>query len=180
MPIGFFKKLRGDESDGVLAASDQHESQRKGLSTAKPFSWEYSSSADSMTGKVSYHAVTVSTNQFELGFPYEGLQSAYLEVRTHASHGKSVILRIERGQFVNEGDGYYLLAKFGNAKPVTLRASEPADLDTTLLFIHGYSSFVGKLRGCKTLSIEANLYQEGVRMFEFDVDGFDQKYNMKK
>ena len=50
---------------------------------------------------------------------------------------------------------------------------EPAESTTGLVFIHDNETFISQLRKTKSLKIEADFYQEGPRVFEFEVGGLD-------
>jgi hypothetical protein len=43
----------------------------------------------------------------------------------------------------------------------------------TLVFIHDEEKFISQLRNANQVKIEADFYQEGRRVFEFDVGGLD-------
>jgi hypothetical protein len=65
--------------------------------------------------------------------------------------------------------------RFGDEKAQTFSAAEPADNSNDTLFIQNYTRFLSKLRKVDTVYIEASFYQEGNRVFEFDVRGLDWK-----
>lgn len=122
---------------------------------------------DSMgRGKVE-RAWTTSVNQFEFDFPYKGTQEATLTLRKHPKHGKDVILSIERGQFLCRIDDCTVQVRFDDSKPSTFSAAEPADHDTTTLFLTNYARFVSNLKKARVVKIEAQFFQEGTRVFEF-------------
>jgi hypothetical protein len=50
---------------------------------------------------------------------------------------------------------------------------EPEDGTSDLRFIHDNGMFMNQLRVAKSLRIEADFYQEGPQVFEFDVRGLD-------
>jgi hypothetical protein len=50
---------------------------------------------------------------------------------------------------------------------------ESVERTTGLLFIHDDEEFISELRKAKSVKIEADFYQEGPRVFEFDVRGLD-------
>lgn len=149
------------------------------IQTEKPVlieNWRYSSFEDNMTGKKTYRASLDSSNTLHFSFPYEGAQNATLLLRTHPRYGKDVMLSIEKGQFLcNMYDGCSLLIRFDDSPPVTFNASEPADHDSTVLFIENYSGFVGKMMKAKKVRIQANYFREGSPILEFDVSNFDVK-----
>jgi hypothetical protein len=116
-------------------------------------------------------ALVNSLNQFEFDFPYKRPQRATLQLRRHPKYGRDVILQIERGQFLCGVSDCNVEVRFGAKKPTTFSAAEPADHDTTALFIRNHDSFVANARKADKVFIEAQFFREGNRVFEFDVSG---------
>lgn len=146
-------------------ARREAESRRLGLT------WQYRESADKMgRGKIK-NATVNSLNQVEFDSPYRGPQRATLQLRNHPKYGRDVILSIERGQFLCSYDECNVQVRFGTGKPVTFSVSEPADHSTTVLFINDYARFVLKAKKANKVSVEAQFFQEGTRVFEFDIAG---------
>lgn len=138
--------------------------------------WEYRSQKDPMSEGAAYFAAVESTNTVEFGFPYSGAQHATLTVRSHPRYGKDIIFSIERGQFLCPSyDGCEVLVRFDDAKAIRYHANAAADNSTETIFIRGYSAFLQHLEKSKRVRIAANIYQQGVPVFEFDVSGFDVK-----
>lgn len=143
--------------------------------------WHYSFDEDQMNGKKTFWANIESANKINFDFPYAGEQRGRLTLRTHPRYGKDVILSISKGQFLCSYDGCSVLVRFDEGQPVRFSASEPADNDTTTLFIRGYSNFMAHMMKAKRVRIEAVFYQEGNQVFDFNVGGFDaDKYLRKK
>lgn len=133
--------------------------------------WNYEESQDSMGRGTIKNAFVKSLNQVEFDFPYKGPQRATLQLRIHPKYGKDVILSIDRGQFLCGIDGCSVNVRFGSGKPVAYRVSEPADHSTTHLFIGSYEQFSANTKKVGRVSIEAQFFQQGNRVFEFDVTG---------
>ena len=135
--------------------------------------WTYSRHKDAMTSGESVQAVVRSSNTHDLGFPYAGPQRATLVVRRHPKHGNDIIFSIERGQLLcsTYGDCPVRL-RFDENPARTLKGNEPADHSTETIFVPGYRDFVSRLTRSKKLLVEANIYQQGAPVWEFDVEGF--------
>jgi hypothetical protein len=143
--------------------------------------WAYDEYPDKMGRGTVRTASTTSTNTVSFDFPYSGEQHATLTLRSHPEHGKDVILRIERGQFLTGIEGCTVTLRFDDSPPMKLHGNEPADLSTNVLFIEGFERVAGNLERAKKLKIEAPFYQEGNQVFEFDVQGFTrEKLSPKK
>lgn len=139
--------------------------------TAPEPRWRYSSHETAM-GVETWLASTRSTNTISFGFPYTGDQHAKLTVRRAKS--KDVILDIEQGQFLCSM-GCRVNVRFDDDKAMRWSAVGPADHGTTTLFLRNASKFIKSLASAERLRIEADFYQEGTRVLDFDVVGFDPK-----
>jgi hypothetical protein len=83
------------------------------------------------------------------------------------------MLHISRGQFLCRTDSCSLMVRFDDKPAARFSAAEPADNSSTLLFIRDYSRFLRETRAAKVVRIEALFFQNGSRVFEFDVAGLD-------
>lgn len=155
-----------------LGPGDKGQSQSPANTTqGKVENWIYSTKADQMGRGFIKNAFTTSINTVSFGFPYQGDQHGTLLLRNHPRYGKDIIFNIEKGQFLSGIDGCEVLVRFDENKPITFRAVGPEDNSTTAIFIKGYSQFVKSLKRSKKVKIEAPFYQEGQRVFEFNVEG---------
>lgn len=134
--------------------------------------WTYTEDQDPMgRGKIK-HAITQSVNTVSFGFPYQGAQRGTLNLRRHPEYGRDVILSVERGQFLcSPIDGCSVLVRFGEGKPQRFSAVGPEDQSSTVLFIRGHDKFVSQAKKVGKLAIQAQFYQEGNQVFEFDISG---------
>lgn len=130
--------------------------------------WNYSESEDKMgRGKIKY-AIVRSLNKVEFDFPYAGSQRATLHIRKHPEYGNDVMISVEKGQFMCGVSSCNVQVKFGEGKATKYSATEPADNSSTMLFIGDFASFIANLKKSKKVYIEAQFYQEGNRVFEFE------------
>jgi hypothetical protein len=135
--------------------------------------WRYDESDDQMgRGRVRRAAVN-SLNEVNFDFPYGGDQRGTLTVRVHPKFGKDVILAIDKGQFLCGFDGCSVAVRFDEGKAQTFSAVGPGDHSTAALFFRGYERFVASTKKAKRVYIEAQFYQQGSRVFEFDVSDFN-------
>lgn len=133
--------------------------------------WNYKESPDKMGRGTIKNATVNSVNEIQFGFPYQGSQRGTLQLRIHPKYGKDVILSIEKGQFLCGIDSCTVAVRFDQETAQAYSASEAADHRTTVLFLQNYDRFVGNARKSKKVYIEAQFYQEGARVFEFDITG---------
>jgi hypothetical protein len=140
-------------------------------SSAAPTKWAYSEHADEMGRGTTKLAQVVSSNTVRFGFPYEGETHAALKLRKSPYYGQDVMLRVERGQFVSSYTSKFVTVRFDDGELTTFEVGEPTESATGLLFIRDNEEFISQLRKARSLKIEAHFYQEGRRVFEFDVHG---------
>jgi len=118
-----------------------------------------------VTKRASVH----SLNEVSFRFPYSGSQPARLTLRIDPKFGKDVILQIQRGQFLcSAGSGCIVGVRFDQGKVQYVKARAAHDHSTTHIFLSDYDRFVAQARKAKRVSIEAEFYQEGSQVFEFD------------
>lgn len=141
---------------------------RSGIGLA---AWGYSESVDSMGRGTVKIATVESANLVEFRFPYGGAQRAELDLIVRPWLGKDVLLSLKNAHFLCQMDGCNVTVRFDNGKAERFSASGPSDHSTTAIFIRGYDRFVRQLARAKVLRIEAQFYQDGSRVFEFDVSG---------
>lgn len=147
----------------------------KALRRSMGLTWNYSDGEDNMSGKPVRRAYVSSLNTVDFKFPYSGVQRATLTIRKHPRWGTSVYVAIEKGQFVCGYDDCDVRVRFSKGNALRMSASEPDDHSSNLLFISSASSFVAQARKSEKIYIEADFYQEGSRVFEFDSSDLEWK-----
>ena len=134
--------------------------------------WNYSEEEDLMDGGKKRWATLQSDNYINMDFPYQGNTYAKLTVRYMKKYGTDVIVEIDRGQF--GGNKYkgtnYVRVKFDDAAPVKYTYNEAADGSTEMVFLKNAKGFISRAKKAKKLKVEVPLYQEGNRVFDFEVD----------
>lgn len=134
--------------------------------------WSYNESTDKMTSKVSYFAKAQSTNKVHFEFPYNGGSTFFLTVRKKDG-GTDVILSISKGQFVGTlSDDSYVRVKFDEEEPVRYSFNGSSSGSSDLIFLENEKRFISKLKKSKKLMIDAEFYQAGRQVAEFDTEGF--------
>jgi hypothetical protein len=131
--------------------------------------WRYTASEDDMTSGLVRLATINSLNEVTFEFPYQEPQRAQLQLRTHPRWGKNVILSVDHGQFLCHFDGCSVSIRYDGGRAWEYPASEPADHSSKALFINDYQDIVQSLKKASKVRIEARFYQEGLRVFEFEV-----------
>lgn len=142
--------------------------------------WKYQVSTDKMGRGDIKTASVFSLNTVNFAFPYAGEQLAILQLRIHPKFGNDIQLIIPRGQFLCGIYNCQVSIRFDDGKPHNYIAVAPADHSTNLLFIRGYNKFLAAARKSKKVYIEALFFQQGSRVFEFDISGLKWPPNSKK
>ncbi|WP_122721536.1 hypothetical protein [Pseudomonas proteolytica] len=163
------EKRAEEEKLREQAAAERARRQNMGLA------WNYTDSEDGISGKSVRRAFVSSINTVDFKFPYGGTQRATLTIRKHPRWGTSVYVAIEKGQFICGYDDCDVRVRFSKGNAQRMSASEPDDHSSNLLFISNASSFISQARKSDKVYIEANFYQEGSRVFEFDTSGLEWK-----
>ncbi len=163
----------------VTPQSEIHPTSRSSATPSPSNAWSYTRHESEMgLGPVNTASIQ-SANTVNFGFPYQGPQHATLTLRTHPQYGKNVFFSIERGQLlIRSYENDTVTLRFDGNKPMRVRALEPKDNDSTTIFLEGYNSLVAQMKKAKILRIQVPVYQEGERVFEFDVQGLN--WPMKK
>lgn len=144
---------------------------KKITDTAKISAWNFHEDVNKMDDSKIYYAELASTNQLDLSPPYDGSNSANIEIRKKEG-SNNVILLIDKGQFITGVDGTTIRVRFDENKPERYDCSQSADDDPKVLFINSTSRFISRLKKSKKMIIEATLYQDGNQQMEFNTSGF--------
>lgn len=116
-------------------------------------------------------ATIIATSSLQFGFPYQGEQWPHLVLRKHPKHGKDAYITIDRGQFLCGYDDCSVYVRFGDKKPQKFSASGASDHSTTTLFISDFGRFMKGIQKADKTYIEAEFYNNGQRVMEFDTAG---------
>jgi hypothetical protein len=175
------QKAKEPERAATLTPEQQAEEQKRLLEEEKAarerealalgLRWQYGEWPEKM-GRGTVKTATVrSLNEFQFDFPYTGYQRATLTLRIHPRYGKDVTLSLEKGHFICGVFDCQVAVRFDDGKAQNFNAVGPADHSTTMLFLRGYDRFLASARKAKKVYIEAQFYQQGTRVFEFDISG---------
>ena len=132
---------------------------------------EYLDEMGRITAKTA-NLVSSNTVRF-FGFPYEGEIHAWLTLQNSPKPGQDIMLRVERGQFVSSYTKDFATVRFDDGEWQMFTIGDPEGGTSDHRFIHDNGTFINQLRQAKSLKIKADFYEEGSRVFEFDVRGLD-------
>lgn len=143
-----------------------------GGSATEPSRWSYREDRDEMRNRTDKFAETVSENEQDFDFPYNGGSHVTLRLQKFRSNNTDAIFQIDKGQFIcHSFTGGRISVKFDNGPIRRFGCNEPSDGDTTTIFVEPAGPFLTALRKSSTVTLEAEFYQEGVRQFTFKTEG---------
>jgi hypothetical protein len=136
--------------------------------------WSYDTSADEMTGASNRYACTKSTNELQFSFPYSGGATGRLCFRRK---GKSLnaFVQMSSGQFNCGIESCGLKLKFDNGPIQSFSGDESSTHETGFLFIEPEQKLLSATLKAKQLKLQAEFFQEGRKVLNFDVAGLDAK-----
>jgi hypothetical protein len=156
------------------AAPPKPANTEKSSKTKKSTNWIYKEIPDKMAeGKIKV-AYSKSVNTISLSAPpFTGAQHGTLTLRIYPQNSNNdVMLSIEKGQFLTEADGHCeVLVHFDDGEAQSLWADKSISRSSGGLFIAHPSKFIATLKQAKKVKLEAPIFQEGIRAFEFNVEG---------
>lgn len=132
--------------------------------------WYYQTDEDKMTGKSVYYAQVTSTNTVEFDFPYGGGSKFKLLVRNKEGQNE-LLLSVTKGQFMGSYGGQKVRIRFDEEEPFLVSFNEPSDASSDLIFLKSIPKIIEGLKKAKKMLIQAEFYQEGNVIMEFDVEG---------
>lgn len=144
---------------------------RSAKEEATTSAWQYSEEEDKMTSKTSYFAAVDANELLDLKFPYNGGVTAEIMVR-HRRGENNALLSISKGQFMPGTDGETIKVRFDSSKAEEFDCVGSSDDDSRYLFINSSSRFIAKLKKAKKVLVEAELFDNGLQVMEFNTEGF--------
>jgi len=133
--------------------------------------WEYDQEEDKMTSKTSWFAGVKANELLQLKFPYNGGTTVNIFLRNKGGENQ-VMLQLSKGQFMaNVIKGQDILVRFDSLKAEKFSCLAPGDGSTTTLFINNEAKFISRLKKAKKALVEAEMFNEGNHVIEFNVEG---------
>ncbi len=129
--------------------------------------WETNRWKEEMTGGEAVLATVGSENSLDFKFPYSGPNRGWLTVRKHPSYGTHVYLTINQGQILCSPFDCPIRIRFDESKPIMFRGTEPADHDSTMVFVGNAKRFIQLASKAKTIFVQFNAYGNGAPVLEF-------------
>jgi hypothetical protein len=146
------------------------------IDSSKITKWSFSDEVDKMTNKTNYFAIINSENTVELSAPYNGGSISTFTFRK--MDGKlGALLRVNPSQFSHtDVYGGTVMIKFDDEAGRKYSYGLPSDGSSDVIFIENSKLLLSKLKTSKKMLIEAEFYNNGNKIIEFDVKGFEWKH----
>lgn len=136
--------------------------------------WQYKDQTDKLTGTTTHSALVVAKEFLDLKFPYNVKNNMVL-LSLREKRGKtSVQLNVGSGQF-NGGDDP-IKVRFDSSKVESYEIGKPDDGSSDALFIENNKKFIKELKNAHTLIIEAEFFENGNQIMEFNVSHLKWDY----
>jgi len=170
--LGSTKHQTAEVSSSEPASSEPN--QASSASNSQPQNWIYSSSTDGMTGQISKLACVKSSNELQFSSPYNGGAIGELCFR-RKGHSLNAYVDISTGQFNSGIDEAGLKLKFDDGAIQRFSAEEATTHESGFLFISSEPQLLASTLKAKKLKLQAEYFEEGEQVSDFDVSGLDPK-----
>lgn len=113
----------------------------------------------------------IDANQIlNFSFPYNGWSRATFFIRNKAWKDDA-LLQVTKGQFKRNTDKNVIRIKFDDLDPEVYTISFPSDGSSDAIFISDIDKIKNSINNSEKMLIEAEFYQDGLRVMEFNVWG---------
>lgn len=135
-----------------------------------PNNWKYDVVEDKMTGEKTNFASLKSSNELNFDFPYDGGSIFDLTLRK-SKEGVDAMIIVDKGQFLTGISSKKGRVKFDDKEPVYYSYVGASDASADVIFIKNSQKFINEIKASKKMMFEAEFYQSGNQIIEFDVEG---------
>ena len=132
---------------------------------------------DEMSGDTIYYKKVKSENTIEFSFPYSGGSTFDLTVRGRQGEEPDIILSTDNGQFMPSfGSDEYVRIKFDDNEAFKVYYNCASDGSLTTIFLNSVPRLLKEMKKAKKVKIEPNFFEDGRKIIEFEIDGFDWEH----
>lgn len=162
--------IGNDEKSSTTNSTNSEENSTNDIKEVKS-NWQYNEDADKMTNDKRYFASSVSTNEIEFEFPYNGGSNFTLTLR-NLGKGNEIVLQVSKGQFMpGIMSSEYCRVKFDDGETTKYTYNSAEDGSSEVIFFEKSTKFLTNLKTAKKLMIEAPFYNAGRQVINFDIEG---------
>lgn len=156
--------------NGYLSNSEER-SKKKTTAAVNTENWTYDIDEVGIDKTKSIYAINRSINSLDLKFPYNGSNHGSLVIRK-MKNKIEILLSIDKGQIIGEIYNIKGKIKFDNSNSFSFTANKSNDGSSNIVFIKNPSAILEKIRKSKKMLVEVELYNNGIQVIEFNIDGF--------
>ncbi|MEG3170542.1 hypothetical protein U1737_20345 [Sphingomonas sp. LB3N6] len=170
--MSFLNRFRSPERIAEIAAQKKAELEkiRADMSLAD---WKYIEQTDELTGKKFLIGRLSSKNKVSLSPPYNGGSTLIISV---SRHPRVVTFQIDKGQFIYKietalnGPRFFteISCRLDDGPVFTLKGIQPKSHSHTEFTLENPAAFTMGIRKKSSLKVEALLYQDGPKVFNFN------------
>jgi hypothetical protein len=158
-------------TDSIIKSHDSLKVTKVDSVLAAMHVWSYNDQTDKLTGTITHSAIVVAKDFLDLKFPKNGGNNMVALFLREKRGKTSVQLFVSKDQFNTDNEGQTINVRFDSSKMESYKCDKPDDGATTSLFIVDKKKFIENLKKSKTLVIEAEFYENGNQIMEFNVAG---------
>jgi hypothetical protein len=142
--------------------------------TAPPLqTWSYSSFDDEMGRGTTRLACITSVSEIHLEWPYKDQKPEFCLRRGPKFGFDSYLTLPGEGQFLCHIDRCRVKVRFDDGAAQIYQAQEASDGSSNVIFIPAAAKIAAALKSAKRMRIEAEFYQAGLQVSDFEAAGFD-------
>lgn len=136
-----------------------------------PKNWFYKSTTNKMTDVITNTATTTSTNLVDFDYPYNGgVRFSFCLRKNTKTKEIDIMLIGDNCQFMpNLNDEKTVKIRFDNKDLYEVGYSESSSGSSNVIFLNNVYKIIAKLKASKKIMIEAEFYNDGKKIIEFDV-----------
>ena len=126
------------------------------------YGWQIDTIIDPMTSKKTVQHKSVSKEQYEFQFPYNGGSKLILLIKEGLK--KQVIFQITKGQILTNTK---IMVRFNDAQPISYSVNEAVDYSSDIVFVSYANDFLSRIKKADSIKVQVNVFEEGSPVYTF-------------
>lgn len=130
--------------------------------------WIYVENEDKMTSKKIYNAYIEAKEDLSFSFPYNWGSTPSIVLR-NKDGVNDMMLKVTKWQFMTGVYGGNVRIRFDAEQPIKVNFTNTSDGSNDTIFIESTNNMISRMKKSKKIIVEAEFYNEGNRLMEFEV-----------
>ncbi len=130
--------------------------------------WIYAENEDKMTSKKIYNAYIEAKEDLSFSFPYNWGSTPSIVLR-NKDGVNDMMLKVTKWQFMTGVYGGNVRIRFDAEQPIKVNFTNTSDGSNDTIFIESTNNMISRMKKSKKIIVEAEFYNEGNRLMEFEV-----------